>query len=124
MILVVHQLTPDPPGKMKILAHDCDSTGVESTEVNVLEKSYKVGLRGLLKGEESRGLEAEFGVVLPGELTDESLEGKSLHESVGALLEAPNVSKSDCSWSPPNFTGNTTFGRGRLAAALGGSSFL
>ncbi len=52
MIFVVHQFPADSPCEMKILGHDCDSPGVERTEIDVLEETYKVGLGRLLEGEE------------------------------------------------------------------------
>ena len=84
---------------MHVLWHDGDSLGVDGAEVGVLEKTNHVGLRSLLEGKDSGGLEAEFASVLGGDLTDESLEWEFSDEKLGALLESSDFSESDSSWS-------------------------
>ncbi len=116
---MAEELSSNPPGEVKILAEDGDSSGVKSAEVDVLEESNEVGLSCLLKGKECGGLEPEFGVMLSGELTDESLEWESLHKSLGALLVPPDISEGDGSGSEPELSLlDATFGWGGLAAGF------
>ena len=89
----------DSSCQLDILWHDGDSLGVDGAKVGVLEKTNHVGLRSLLEGKDSGGLEAEFASVLGGDLTDESLEWEFSDEKLGALLESSDFSESDGSWS-------------------------
>ena len=88
-------LTTDSAGKLHVLWHDSDSLGVDGAKVGVLEEANHVSLRGLLEGENGRGLETELVSVLRGDLTDESLEGELSDEELGGLLEASDLTESD-----------------------------
>ena len=88
-------LTADSAGELHVLWHDGDSLGVDGAEVGVLEEANHVSLRGLLEGEDGRGLETELVSVLRGDLTDESLEGEFPDEELGGLLEASDLTESD-----------------------------
>ena len=88
-------LTTDSAGELHILGHDGDSLGVDGAKVGVLEEANHVSLRGLLEGENGRGLETELVSVLRGDLTDESLEGEFPDEELGALLETSDLTESD-----------------------------
>jgi len=68
---------------------------VDGAEVGVLEEADHVGLSGLLKGEDGRGLEAEIGLEVGGDFSDESLEGELADEELGRLLEATDLSEGD-----------------------------
>jgi hypothetical protein len=57
---------------------DGDTLGVDGAQVGVLEERDEVRLDGLLQGTDGRGLEAEVGLEVLGDLTD----------LVGALLES------------------------------------
>ena len=92
-------LATDSAGKLHVLGHDGDSLGVDGAKVGVLEEANHVSLRGLLEGENGRGLETELVSVFRGDLTDESLEGEFSNEKLGALLESSDFSESDGSWS-------------------------
>lgn len=49
---------------------DGDTLGVDGTQVGVLEERDEVGLDGLLERTDGRGLEAEVGLEVLGDLTD------------------------------------------------------
>ena len=101
MELMSESFTSDPPGEVEILAHGSDPTSVKSTEIDVLEETNDVGLSGFLEAVEGRGLEPELGVVLSGNLSDESLEWESLHESPGGFLVSSDLPHGDGTGSPP-----------------------
>ena len=66
----------DSAGQLDVLGHDGDALGVDGAEVGVLEDADQVGLGGFLEGHDGRGLEAEIGLEVLGDLTDQSLEGQ------------------------------------------------
>ena len=88
-------LTADSAGELQVLGHDGDTSGVDGSEVGVFEKTDEVSLGGLLKGEDSRGLESEISLELRSDLSNESLEGELSNEELGALLEAADLTESD-----------------------------
>ena len=61
-------LSTDPPGELDVLWHDGDTLGVDGAQVGVLEESNKVGLGGLLEGQDGGGLEPEVGLEVLGDL--------------------------------------------------------
>ena len=67
-------LAPDPPGQLDVLRHDGDSLCVDGAQIGVLEQTHQVGLRSLLQSEDGRGLEAEIGLEVLGDFTDEALK--------------------------------------------------
>ena len=69
-------LSPDPPGQLNVLRHDGHPLGVDGTEVGVLEEPHKVGLAGLLESHHSGALEAEVGLEVLSDLSNQALEGK------------------------------------------------
>ena len=91
---------------------------MNGTEVGVFEETNHVGLRCLLEGEDSGGLEAEFASVLRGDFTDESLEGKFPDEELGALLESSDFPEGDGSWSESVWFLDSTGGGSLLGSSL------
>ena len=69
-------LSSDPPGQLDVLGHDGDPLGVDGTQVGVLEEPHEVGLTGLLESHHGGALEAEVGLEILGDLSDETLEGQ------------------------------------------------
>ena len=67
-------LATDAAGKLDVLGHDGDTLGVDGAQVGVLKETNQVSLRGLLKGHDSRGLEAEVSLEVLGNLPHETLE--------------------------------------------------
>ena len=72
---------------------------MDGAQVGVLEQADKVGLGGLLEGKDSRSLEAEIGLEILSDLTDETLEGQLADEQISTLLVSTNLTKSDSSRS-------------------------
>jgi hypothetical protein len=113
-------LAADPAGQLDVLGEDGDAFGVDGAEVGVLEETYQVRLTGLLEGHDGRGLEAEFGLEVRGDLADEALEGELTEEELGRLLVASDFAESD--GAGPISVGflHSSGDRGALAGGLGG----
>ena len=47
---------------------------MDGAQIGVLEQTHQVGLRSLLQSEDGRGLEAEIGLEVLGDFTDEALK--------------------------------------------------
>lgn len=80
---------------MNVLRLDGHTLGVDGAEVGVLEERHKVGLDGLLESTDRRGLEAEIGLEVLGDLTNQTLEGELADEELGRLLVATDLTESD-----------------------------
>ena len=113
-------LSTDAASKLDVLGHDGHSLGVDGAQVGVLEEADQVSLGGLLKGHDGGGLEAQVGLEVLGDLTNETLEGQLPDEELSALLVTADLTES-------HGTGPVTMGlldsscsRGRLASSLGG----
>ena len=74
-------LSTDSSGQLDVLRHDGDPLGVDGAQVGVLKQTNKVGLTGLLESHHSGALEAEVGLEILGDLSDETLERKLKEES-------------------------------------------
>ncbi len=68
---------------------------MDSSQVGVLEETHEVSLSGLLEGQHSRGLEAQVGLEVLGNLTNQALERELADEQLGALLILANLAQSD-----------------------------
>lgn len=88
-------LTAETAGEGNVLGLDGDTLGVDGSQVGVLEEADEVGLGGLLERSDGRALEAEVGLEVLGNLTDETLEGQLADEELSRLLVATNLTKSD-----------------------------
>jgi hypothetical protein len=77
--------------------HDGDTLGVDSTQVGILKETDQVCFRCLLQCQDSGRLEAEVGLEVLCNLTDETLEGCLADEQVGRLLVLSDLTKSDLS---------------------------
>ena len=83
MLGALHQswsLSPDTPGQMKVLGHDCYSFGVDSAKISVFEKSDKVGFGGLLESQHCLALESDVLLELGGNLSNQSHEWESSYQ--------------------------------------------
>jgi hypothetical protein len=74
---------------------DGDTLGVDGAEVGVLEEGDEVSLNGLLESADGRGLEAEVGLEILGDFTDQALEGQLADQELRRLLIATNLTESD-----------------------------
>jgi hypothetical protein len=68
---------------------------VDGAQVGVLEERHEVSLNGLLESADGRGLEAQVGLEVLCDFTDQTLEGELANEELGRLLVATDLTKSD-----------------------------
>ena len=68
---------------------------MDGAQVGILEERDEVGLDGLLKSTDSAGLEAEVGLEVLSDLTNQTLEGELADEELGRLLVATDLTESD-----------------------------
>ena len=88
-------LTAEAAGELNVLALDGDTLGVDGAQVGVLEEGDEVRLDGLLQSTDGGGLEAEIGLEVLGNLTNETLEGELADEELSRLLVATDLTESD-----------------------------
>ena len=91
-------LTTEAAGKLDVLGLDGDTLGVDGAKVGVLEEGDEVGLDGLLKSTDGGGLEAQVGLEVLCDLTDQTLEGELSDQELGRLLVATDLTESDGTW--------------------------
>ena len=94
-------LSTDAAGQLDVLGHDGHTLGVDGSQVGVLKQSNQVGLRGFLEGQHGRALEAEVGLEVLGNLTNQSLEGELADQELSGLLVLTDLTKSHGSGSVP-----------------------
>ena len=99
---------------------DGDTLGVDGAQVGVLEEGDEVGLNGLLKSADGRGLEAEIRLEVLSDLTDKTLEGQLADEKLGRLLVTTDLTESDSSWLVSVGLLDTSGRWCRFASSLGG----
>jgi hypothetical protein len=105
MILIVENpsrnlrtLTTEAAGELDILGLDGNTLGVDGAQVGVLEEGDEVGLNGLLESADGGRLEAEIGLEVLGDLTDETLEGELADQELSRLLVTTDLTESDSSF--------------------------
>jgi len=113
-------LATDTTSQLDVLWHDGDTLGVDSAQVGVLKQTNQVSLGSLLKSHDGRGLEAEIGLEVLGDFTDQTLEGELPDQKLGALLVTTDLSESDGSGPVPVGFLNSTGSWGALTSGLGG----
>ena len=113
-------LATDAAGELDVLGHDGDALGVDGAQVGVLEEADQVGLGSLLQGQDGRALEAQVGLEVLGDLTDQALEGKLADEQLGGLLVLADLAQGDGSGPVAMGLLDASGGGGRLAGGLGG----
>jgi len=113
-------LSADTPGQLDVLGHDGDTLGVDGAQVGVLEQAHQVGLSSLLQGQHGGALEAQVGLEVLGNLTDQALEGQLADEQLGGLLVLADLTQSHGSGPVPVGLLHTASGWGGLASGLGG----
>jgi hypothetical protein len=64
----------DSSGKLNVSGHDRHSSGVDRTQVGVLEQSHQVGFSSLLQRKNSAALESQFLLEIVSDFSHESLE--------------------------------------------------
>ena len=93
---------------------------MDGAEIGVLKEANHEGLGCLLEGEDGRGLEAEVGLEVLGDLTDEALEGGLADEEVGGLLVLADLAEGDGAGAVAVGLLDASGGGGGLAGGLGG----
>lgn len=68
---------------------------MDGAQVGVLEEGDEVGLDGLLKSTDGGRLEAEIGLEVLSDLTNQTLEGELADQKLGGLLVATDLTESD-----------------------------
>ena len=120
MISKLSTFSTDSPGELDVLGHDGDTLGVDGAQVGVLKETNKVSLRSLLKGHDSRGLEAEIGLEVLSNLTNQTLEGELADKKLSGLLVTTDFTESDCARAITMGLLDSAGGWGRLPGSLGG----
>jgi histone H3 len=88
-------LTAETTGELDVLGLDGDTLGVDGAQVGVLKERDKVGLNGLLKSTDGRGLETEVGLEILSDFTNQTLEGQLADQELSGLLVATDFTQSD-----------------------------
>lgn len=88
-------LATEAAGEREILGLDGDTLGVDGGQVGVLEEGDEVSLGGLLESHDGGGLEAQVGLEVLSDLTNEPLEGELPDKELRALLVPPDLTQSD-----------------------------
>ena len=104
---------------MDILWHNGHTLGVNGAQVGIFEKTNEVSLGSFLQSHNGGRLEAEVGLEVLSDLTDEPLERKLADEELGALLVTTDLTESDGTGPVPVGFLYSTGGRGRFACSLG-----
>lgn len=68
---------------------------MDGAQVGVLKERDEVGLNGLLKSTDGRGLEAKVGLEVLSNFTDQTLEGELADQKLSGLLVATDLTESD-----------------------------
>ena len=87
-------LPTDATGQLDVLGHDGDPLGVDGAQVGVLEQTDQVSLAGLLKSHDGRALEAQVGLEVLSDLSDQTLEGQLADQQLSGLLVTTDLSQS------------------------------
>jgi len=88
-------LATEPSSKLDIFRLDSDTLGMNSAQVGVLKEGDKVSFNRLLESTDGRGLEAEVGLEVLSDLTDQTLEGELSDQQLGGLLITSDLTESD-----------------------------
>ena len=116
-------LATDTAGQLDVLGHDGHTLGVDGAQVGVLEQTNQVGFAGFLQGHDGGALEAQVGLEVLGDFTDQALEGQLADQQLGALLVATDLTESDGTWPVTMGLLDTSGGWGALAGSLGSQLF-
>lgn len=92
---------------------------MDGAEVGILEESYEISLGGLLQSHDGGALEAQVGLEVLGDLSDEALEGQLADEQLGGFLVASDLSESDGAGPVAVRLLDSAGGRGALAGGFG-----
>jgi len=114
-------LATETTSQGEILGLNGDTLCVDGGQVGVLEQGHEVSLGGLLKGHDGRGLEAQVGLEVLSNFTNETLERQLADQELSRLLVTPNLTESDGTGAEPVGLLDTTSGvHSRLPGGLSG----
>ena len=113
--------TTDAASQLDVTRHDGDALGVDGAQVGVLKQTNEVGLGGFLERGDGTRLEAQVGLEVLGDLSDQSLERKLSQQELGRLLVTSDLTKSNSSWAESVWLLDTTCSSATLAGSLGGN---
>ena len=88
-------LATETAGKLDVLALNGHTFGVDGAQVGVLKERDEIGLNGLLESTDGGTLEAEVGLEVLGDFTDQTLEGELADEELGGLLVTTDLTESN-----------------------------
>ena len=94
----LRSLTTETAGKLDVLGLNGDTLGMDGAQVGILKERDEVSLNRLLESTDGRRLEAQVGLEVLCDFTDEALEGQFADQEFGRLLVATNLTESDGSW--------------------------
>ena len=115
--------TTNAASKLDVLGHDGHTLGVDRAQVGVLKEADQVSLRRFLQSHNGRRLEAEIGLEVLCDLTDETLEGQLADQELRAFLVATDLSQSDSSRSVAVRFLDSASGRRAFTRSLGRQLF-
>jgi len=95
VFLSLRPFATETPGQGEILWLNGDTLSVDGSQVGVLEEGDKISLGGLLEGHDCGGLEAQIGLEILSDFTNEALEGELPDEQFRRLLVPPNFTEGD-----------------------------
>ena len=113
-------LSTDAASQLDVLWHDGDTLGVDGSQVGVFKQANEVSFGGFLKSTDSRGLEAQVGLEVLGDFTDETLEGQLADEQLGGFLVASDFTERNGAGSVSVGLLDSSSDGSRLAGSLGG----
>ena len=90
---------------------------MNGAEVGRLEQAHQVSFGRFLQGHERRGLEAQVGAHVLGNLAHEALEGQAPNKNLGGLLVAADLAEGDGAGLVA-VAGGSTRARSRALGAL------
>jgi hypothetical protein len=108
---------------LDILGLDGDTLGVDGAKVSVFEERHEICLDRLLKGTNSRRLEAEIRLEILSNFTDKTLERQLADQEFSRFLIATDLTESDSSRLIAMGLLDTTSRRCRLPSSLRGELF-
>jgi len=109
----------DAASQLNILGHDGHPLGVDGAQVGVFKQSNQVGFAGFLQSGHGRALEAEVGLEVLGDLTNQTLEGQLADQELCGLLVATDLTESHGTRLVAVRLFHTPSGRGALTGGLG-----
>ena len=112
--------TANTASELDVLWHDGDTLGVDGAQVGVLEETDEVSLAGFLESHDCRALEAQIGLEVLSDFTNQALERQFADQQLGRLLVTTDLTKSDCARPVTVRLLHSSGCRCTLASCLGG----